>query len=144
MAQVTIRDVPPYDGEYEIDLRTLDMGEHHRIRTISGLRPAEYVEALVAHDSALVVALCAITLEREGKRVEYLDPFWRARGGQLVIDFTRSPQEVEDEDSPPQAAPQLDENKSGANDTPESSGSSSSSDGDTTPEPVPSSSGAHG
>lgn len=68
MAKITVKDVPPFDGEYEIDKNRLFNGdEWHLIKQVSGVRMGEFDEALEALDYDLLVAITAVNLCRHGK-----------------------------------------------------------------------------
>ena len=111
MATIIIDKVPPYDGEHGLDLTYFTNGELARIYDITGLRPVHLTDALIKEDPKLRVAFAVVALEREGVRVEWLEPFWHARPQQLLIDLTRGPGVAADEDaddpqpSPPANAP---------------------------------------
>lgn len=64
--QIKISGVAPHvDGVY--DVADLTNWERHEIKRISGLRPAEYAEAIVLSDSDFAVALAVIGARRAGK-----------------------------------------------------------------------------
>lgn len=66
MSKVVISDVPPFNGEYEIDLGSFNGYELHKIKAISGLRVYEIDDGLQHGDYDLFVAVAAIALKRHG------------------------------------------------------------------------------
>lgn len=98
--KVEISGIAPHvDGSYELDWTSFTNRELHRIKLVSGVRPAEVLDAFVTGDAAFACAVAAIVCERAGKRV-IEDFFLDAPGG--VIHFTFETQKTEgDEDDPP-------------------------------------------
>lgn len=142
MAVIVIENVPPYDGEHEVDLTYFTLGEQARIFDISKVRPVNYSDALVEADPRFRVALTVVTLERSGHAVEWLELFWQARPEQLLIDLTRGPGVPEP--VPPASSPLTTEHESGENERNGSSGEHSATDGASSPESDPSATGVPG
>lgn len=83
--KLIIEGVPPYDGQYDMDLAFTNR-EMHRIKILSeGLRGGEVFEALVEYDTAAYVAVTAVVLERSGIIVD-TELLWAAQSGAIVID----------------------------------------------------------
>ena len=64
--KLIIEGVPPWDGEYDFDIR-FTMRELHTVKTISGIRGAEVAEAVAYRDAAATVAIAVVILARHGK-----------------------------------------------------------------------------
>lgn len=75
--KITIRGVPPYDGEYPIDFEALTMGDAHVLKRIAGVRLAELSDALGAGDADVVLAFAVIAMQRAGKDVDEAK-LWKA------------------------------------------------------------------
>lgn len=83
--KLIIEDVPPYSGEYDMDM-TFTNRELHRIKTVSeGLRGGEVFDALVAYDTAAFVSVATVVLERTGIIVD-TNILWDATSGAIFID----------------------------------------------------------
>jgi hypothetical protein len=95
---ILITGIPPYDGEYPLDLSYFTMRELRSIYRISELRGIEISEAIMVGDARIVVALACLALERDGKAVDPED-LWDARAGQLKLVF------AEDDADPPARRP---------------------------------------
>ena len=83
MPKIVVEGVPPYDGEYEIDLAFTNR-EFHTIKQISGLRAGELEEAVQKGDLDLVVALAVNALRRAGHTVN-IDALWDAEAGKITL-----------------------------------------------------------
>lgn len=77
------------NGDYDCDIvgmiditsdEALTVREAHFIKTLAGARGGEIVEAFLAGDMAVRMALAAVILQRAGKRVEP-DALWDASSG---------------------------------------------------------------
>lgn len=68
MDKVVIADVPPYDGEYDIDIGTLTNRELHTIKKVTGLRGGELAEGLVTLDTDVFLGIAYVALERHGHK----------------------------------------------------------------------------
>lgn len=107
MPILRIDGVPPFDGDYEFDT-TFTNQELHLIKQETGVRAGELVEALLAGDTDLVVAIAAILLRRSGKG----DPrttlplLWEATVGLITLDFSK---EIAEDDALPPANGPADE-----------------------------------
>lgn len=108
---IRVNGVPPWDGEYPLDI-TFKNRELHQIKTLTGLRPAEFQDAIEQRDADIVVAMALIAMRRAGKGVT-ADELWDAEAGSLVLDAT---EDDEAESVPPVEAPPTDEPSSGAHD----------------------------
>lgn len=126
--KIVIKGVPPYDGEYLIDLETLTMGELHTVKRMAGVTSGELGHALVRGDSDVVVAFTKIVIERTGKDCDE-DRLWGAKAGCIVMEF--ADREEEDADPPAEAA----------SEPPTNSGESSEPTSDENPETDPRSTG---
>lgn len=92
---IRVEGVPPYDGEYEINLDEFFNGnELHFIKQRSGVRAGELEEAFAAGDYDVQLAFAVIAVERSGRheRVD-ADIFWKAAVGK--IQFVADEQEEE-------------------------------------------------
>lgn len=120
MDRFHIEGVPPYDGDYEIDLGgEFTNKELHTIKKVSGVRVLELQDAGDSGDNDLVVAFAVIALERAGYKVD-VDVLWNAPVGKITF--------IEEaEESPPAETP---EQSGSGNENPPSSGESSKADGD--------------
>jgi hypothetical protein len=110
MAKITLKDVPPYDGEYGFDVEREYSGhELHLIKNVAGLRLNEIQDAAKAGDYDLFVSLATIVLWREGKvkreeAAAVADVLLAAKTGSLTFDF-----EEEDARPPDETTPKPDE-----------------------------------
>jgi len=59
--------VPPYEGEYEIDLTTLTQLEYRWVKKISGYLPVTMVEGFRGGDPDLLLSLAIVAMRRAGK-----------------------------------------------------------------------------
>lgn len=103
------------DGEYPFDLIALMSEGHpdaltyrewHRIKTVSGVRAGEFIDAWDAGDLSLQMAVATIVLARRGKNVSEAD-MWDAPGTstlRFVIDIDART-EGDDDDVPPPPEP---------------------------------------
>jgi hypothetical protein len=109
MLQATVSGVPPYDGDYDLDLEHQFNGnELHLIKKVAGVRLGEIDEALRAKDYDLYVALAAIGIWRAGKVTknnvhDLVELLMEAEGGK--ISFKDTDDEQGDETGPPAVAP---------------------------------------
>ena len=104
MSKVKVQNAGKFTGEYDMAELPYSTDEWHQIKTHTGLRPADFEEAITAGDADVFAALAWVTLVRAGFQhreswaaIGPLDPY-----GDLVFDFTDD--EVIDQD-PPKAAP---------------------------------------
>ena len=99
MAQVTIDGLLALDGTYQLDL-TFTHRDFRTIKTMTGLRSSEVMDAIENGDTDIFVALAAIAVRRAG--VDFNpDNLWDLPIGGLTLDFTED--EAEDvEETPPQ------------------------------------------
>lgn len=84
MDKIVISNVPPYDGEYEVDVSYFTNRELHEIKRLTGVRAGELQDAFDAGDSDLIVAIAAIALKRAGKQVVD-DLLWDAEAGSVMF-----------------------------------------------------------
>lgn len=89
---VRIKGVPPWDGDYPLELK-FNHRELHLIKKIAGVRGAELEEAFLAGDTDMVVALTLIALKRDGKTVPE-DDIWEAGTGAIVLDVEAEEDDV--------------------------------------------------
>jgi hypothetical protein len=102
-----IEGLPPYDGDYEIDLASFTHRELHTIKRVTskdgspGVRAGEMEDAFAAGDTDLVVAFCLVALQRANLSVDE-NRLWDAPVGaiSLVADEV-----TEEKDCPPDSAP---------------------------------------
>jgi hypothetical protein len=80
--KIGIEGIPPYDGEYPLDVSYFTNRELNIIKRLSGVRAGEIEEALRAGDNDLFVALAVIALRRHGVSVVE-DAIWDAETGKL-------------------------------------------------------------
>jgi hypothetical protein len=108
------------DGDYRFDLLAfiregdpdaLTYREWHRIKTVSGVRAGEFIEAWDAGDLSLQLAVALVVLGRKGKNVTESD-LWDAPGSstiRYVIDWDARKETAEaDDDDPPVSGPLAD------------------------------------
>lgn len=130
MAKLTVKGVPPLDGDYPLDVSTFTNRELHTIKEVSGVRAGELKAAMEAADNDLVVAFAIIVVRRAGKTVDP-EQFWEADVGAITVDLT---DEEAAERPPASASPSGNENRPGDTDEPNGgtapSGSPSINDGD--------------
>lgn len=69
------------DGEYEFDASEFTMGDWRTIKQVSGVRPAEAVEALRTADLTFVVALAVVATKKPAEM------FWAAKIGSLKLEL---------------------------------------------------------
>jgi hypothetical protein len=131
LASIKIEGVPPYDGEYEIDMNFTNR-DLHTIKQVAGVRAGDLNDALEHRDLDLVVALAVNALRRVGKPVD-MDTLWDAQAGLITLVA-----DVADAVPPPQPSVEPSESASGA---PNSSGTPGSGTGTAPLVSVPSSTG---
>lgn len=96
--------VPPYDGEWEIDLSYFTNRELHTIKRMSGVRGGELEDALAKIDNDVGIALFVIALERSKKFPNIVeDIIWEARSD--AIRFVEDEAAREDDAGPPAQPP---------------------------------------
>jgi hypothetical protein len=134
MAHIKIEGVPPWDGDYPLDLDWFTNRELHLIKQIADVRAGELSDEFARGNNDLIVAVTVIAARRNGKDIP-VDDIWDAPVGKITLEMDEA---AEDEAVPP-AKPTSNENgDSGVVSVlPDRSGSSSneSSDGpqETTP-----------
>ncbi len=106
MPKLTVRDLPPLDGEYEadFDIYNLDTTEVRTIKRLSGVRFGEIEEALSAMDMDLFTAFAVVFMVREGKHQRQVEALVeKTKPAQnFEWDFTDlEAEQKEDEDRPP-------------------------------------------
>lgn len=130
MATVTFAGIPPWDGDYHLDVSSFTNRELHVIKEMVGIRAGELQEAFAANDNDVLVAMAKIAVLRAGKTIDD-DTLWDAPVGSVVFDFS------EDEPAdPPPAAP--------ANGESAAPSGTTSTDGGGEPPNLPSPTGDHG
>lgn len=87
MAKVMINGVPPFNGDYELDLSFFTNRELHTIKVIAGVRAGEFEAAMEAGDNDLMVAMTVIAVKRAGKQIP-VDALWDAAAGTIEFDFS--------------------------------------------------------
>lgn len=146
--QITITDVPPFDGTYELDLAVPFNGrELHLIKELAGVRLGEIPAALDADDYDVLIAITAITLTRNGKLQKAAtlkaaqDVLMEAPAGSITADFTET---VEDDADPPAETPSAPGSELGGSESSTSSSADLNGTGDDRLETIPVSTGAPG
>lgn len=131
--RVVIKNVPPYDGEYPLDLGHMTVREVSTIKRISGYTPQEWGAAGDRGDIDIVVAFAVVALTRTGRFLPKVneDVLWDSDLGRIDI--------ADDEDEEADVDPPAD---SGANDTSEPSGIAGNDGSDSPPEKSPPSTGS--
>jgi hypothetical protein len=99
--KLKIEGVPPYDGDYNLDIAAFTGTELHTIKEISGVRAGELQEGLQAGDYDLVVAFTVIVLQRAGRDVDPAE-IMAATVGAITVDLQT---EIEVVDERPPASP---------------------------------------
>lgn len=124
------------NGEYPVELgkllditsdESLTNREAHFVKTISGIRGAELIEAFLAADTALLMSLALVVLQRAGKRVS-VDATWDFPVGWAKWELGAIDEEAFEEE--PERPPTLTDSANGG---PSSSTSSESQDGSQSP-----------
>lgn len=120
---VIIEGIPPHDGEYEIDLASLNMEEFHMIKRLTGLVAGEVEDALLRIDTDMFVGLAAVVIQRSGKRVtqNVENQLWKAPLGAIKVKL--------EPDNPPAESQKTPLNPSGGPEQPSEATGSSGSDG---------------
>jgi len=122
---IRVRGIPPYDGDYPLNVQAFTVDEQHMVKRLSGLRPAEYVDGFENGDAALVAAMIIIAVRRARPNEQIREaPFLASTLETVEFDVTD-----EEEGGDPLPA-------SGPADTSMRSGSPSRG-GSATPEPIP-------
>lgn len=93
MAKLKIDGLPGLDGEYEFDDSRFTMRDFHTIKRLSGIRAGELMDAYLAGDTDLRLALAVIALERNG-RVGLEDQLWNAELGAIRLELGDGDDEV--------------------------------------------------
>lgn len=113
---VSIKGLPPYDGEYPFDIVKLVLTpgdpefmtyrEWHTVKTMSGVRAGEVMDALDAGDTSLNLALVAVILRRAGRAIDEND-LWDAPGSTEIrvrVNWAARQPETEEGDADPPAS----------------------------------------
>ncbi len=94
------------NGEYECDIaglidvtsdNVLTVREAHLVKTLSGARGGEIVEAFLAGDMAVRMAVAVVILQRADRRVD-IDSLWDAPAGWARFEF--GPEKAEELENP--------------------------------------------
>jgi hypothetical protein len=86
--QIVIDGVAPHvNGSYDLDWTGLTNRELNEVKRISGVRPAEMLDALVASDAAFACALAIIAARRDGKLIPE-DVILDSTGGNIKFVLT--------------------------------------------------------
>jgi hypothetical protein len=80
---IRIEGVPPYDGDYEIDMNMTNR-DLHTIKQVAGVRAGDLNDALEHRDLDLVVALAVNALRRAGKPID-MDVLWDSEAGRILL-----------------------------------------------------------
>jgi hypothetical protein len=104
MPQIKIEGVPPYDGEYELDMNFTNR-DLHTIKQVAGVRAGDLNDALEHQDLDLVVALAVNVLRRAGKPID-MDVLWDSEAGKITLaadeaDAVPPPQQKNEPDAKP-------------------------------------------
>ena len=100
MPKIIIKDVPPYDGEYELELSGLTNRDYHFIKQVSGVRAGELNEALQAGDIGVFVAVASLILKRNGFADVHTDALWDAEESCFQVAESDADRAAEDADRP--------------------------------------------
>ena len=124
-----IEGLPPFDGDYPIDLNHFTNKELHTIKQLSGVRAGELEEALDAGDNDLILAFAVIALERSGRSMpkQAVDVLWNADFGKFTLVI---PDDEDADASPPSQTPSANDENDSDNEKNESSGKGSNGAGD--------------
>jgi hypothetical protein len=98
---IVIKGVPPYDGEYPLDLEGLTNGELHQIKLTSGTRAGEIEAELKRGDVGTFVAICERILKRHGHPNVNTQLLWDAQGDCFDVVDTDEEKQAEDDARPP-------------------------------------------
>jgi hypothetical protein len=98
VAKLTINGIAGLDGDYEFDDSRFTMRDFHTIKRIAGIRAGELMDAYLAGDTDLRLALAVIALERNG-RTGVEEQLWGAELGAIRLELGDG-----DEESPPAEA----------------------------------------
>lgn len=116
--KITINGIPPFDGDYPIDVDRLTNRDLHHVKRIAGVRPLELEDALDAGDMDVVVALAYVAITKNGHQYarQAEDALWNAELGQITVDLS---DEDEGEggvtaDPPPPSGPDTPSTRSGS------------------------------
>lgn len=86
--QIIVSNLAPHvDGTYELDWTQLTNRELAEVKRISGIRPTEMLDALLASDAAFACAMAIIAARRHGKLIPE-DVILDSVGGNIKFDFT--------------------------------------------------------
>lgn len=99
--KLTIKGIPPYDGEYTLNLAELTNGEYRRIKQMSGYTLIEYPDAINRLDTDWVTAVGAVAAARNHGLVEE-SIFWNATAGKISLDFSDEETGVADPPTTPE------------------------------------------
>lgn len=129
--RVVIKNVPPYDGEYPLDLSHMTVREVSTIKRISGYTPTEWEAAGERGDIDVIVAFAVVALTRSGRFLPKVneDVLWDSDVGRIDIEED----EADDVDPPASSEP---------SDISEPSGIAGNAGSDSQPEKTPPSIGS--
>ena len=150
MPNTIVVNVPPYEGEYEIDLNTRMFShvEWRWVKKISGYMPMTISDGWKGGDPDLILALAIIAMFRSGKieksqALTVAEQIEDAEVDGVAISVKLEDDEEVVDDSPP-AGNSESESNSSLSDSKSDSGESTSELSETSPEKRPSGTGEHG
>jgi len=84
MPLIRIEGVPPWDGEYPINIDALTNRDLHLIKRVSGVRAGELGEEFDRGNNDLIVAITLIAAQRNGVAIPE-DDLWDASIGKITL-----------------------------------------------------------
>jgi len=123
-----IEGVPPWDGDYPIDIEQFTNRDLHMIKEVSGVRAGELGDEFARGNNDLIVAVALIAAKRNGRDIPP-DDLWDAPVGKiaLIVDGDA------DADPPVSVPASASDAPAGDFGSPPTSGGDSASTGDSPP-----------
>lgn len=85
--KIKIDGIPPYDGEYPLEIDKFTNRDHKTIKDMSGLTAVDWVDGFRKADMAFFTALAVVAARRSGRHGPMIleDVFWDAEVGKITL-----------------------------------------------------------
>lgn len=85
--KIKIEGIPPYDGEYPLELEKLSNRDHKTIKDMSGLTVTGWMDGFRNADMTFFAALAVVAARRSGRHGPIIneDMFWDAEAGKITL-----------------------------------------------------------
>lgn len=85
--KIKIEGIPPYDGEYPLELDKFSNRDHKTIKDMSGLTAMGWIDGFRNADMTFFAALAVVAARRSGRHGPTIneDLFWDAEAGKITL-----------------------------------------------------------